>query len=125
MIISQIFPSGHTSSTEENSRWLQGNDEVASLLILQVIEEMATWDGLIKIAARVIGSGADGVGEDVIGDYLAIRNRATDEDPPIAGATGISAPGIYEVNVAGMEFRFEHSSITTGAVRIRAAIIHG
>lgn len=78
---------------------------------LLFIEVVGTWTGSLKVKARLMGSPE----VDYV-DYLGIT-RVSDGSE-IAGNTGITGSGLYVIDLAGLEARFELDMVT-GSVTVR------
>lgn len=106
------------SAATENSA-VRGGGEIRSSLWVLEVRDAGSWSGVLKVAARVVGSG-EKLGTSDFGGYLSIVNRLT--GAVIAGGTGITAPGIYEVSLSGLEARLEHTW-TAGTVEVREHLL--
>lgn len=114
-----LFVTGQTSAETENSRQREGSDRIATIWILDVTDE-GSWSGALQIAARALGAGKDGATS--YSGYIGAIDR--EDGSTIDGDTGITAEGVYEVNIAGLEVRLEHTR-NAGAVRVREHIAFG
>ena len=75
-----------------------------SFLTLLVVELVGTgFTGSLKFKGRAAGRGSAGAAAGAAGytENLSIRNRLS--DATIAGGTGITATGIYEIDITGLE----------------------
>lgn len=121
----QRFPNGlwpasgnDRSAATEDSRLIQSEDSGARILVLEVRGN--AWTGIITIPARIIGRGAAGATN--FNTNLEIKNRLT--GATIAGGTGITASGTYEVNIAGLEVVLSHA-FTSGSVDVWLKVVAG
>lgn len=117
-----IFPStnGYTSATTENSPAIQGSADSATILVLSIRDESASWSGTIKVAARGHGEGTAGKTDFV--DHIELKNR--DTGAVVDGDTGAAAAGIFECNIAGLEVQIQHAR-TAGTVGVYPSIVYG
>lgn len=119
MITSKLFPSGQTSAATENSAQRSGSENDATVWVLDVTNA-GSWSGVLKVAVRALGAEKDGASAYTA--YASIKNR--NDETTIDGDTGITAAGIYEVSIAGLEARLEHTR-TAGTVRVREHVVRG
>lgn len=114
-----LFAAGADASStgNEDSVQRQGGDSMASIWVLDVT---GTFVGTIKAEGRVLGAGKAGVSGYT--GYLSITDRAT--GATIAGADGITTPGLYEVNIAGLEARLEWTR-SSGNPTVLDKVVHG
>lgn len=118
-----LFANGQTSETTEDSVQRQGSENGAAIWVISVWDDDGSWaagGNTIKVAGRTLGSKADGA--TTYPDHISVKNR--DTETYIDGDTGITVPGVYEVNLAGLEARIEHTHVA-GRVRIREQIVLG
>jgi hypothetical protein len=123
MIESPLFltansTNGRRSSATENSAVRSAGDTRASVWVLEV-RDAGSWSGTLKVAARVVGTGSR-LGATDFGGYLSITNRLS--GAVVAGGTGITAAGIYEVSISGLEARLEHTRVA-GTVEVREHVV--
>lgn len=92
-----------------NSAAISGELRQGSLLLLEVTGTLGT-GGAVRVSARVAGGpGAFGV------TFLPITNVSS--GATIAAGTGITAPGLYSVDLTGLEVRVEFTA-GTGATNV-------
>lgn len=72
--------------------------ETVSTYVFEIVDE-GSFAGTITVGARLIGRAR--LGEETFPHLLAITERATGQVIP--GATGVTSPGIYSVDVSGVE----------------------
>lgn len=97
------------SSTTENSNPVDLGVAASGKLILDVVDAGA-WSGTLKVAGRARGRGGA-----TFSTYLPLVNLNT--GAAIAAGTGITAAGLYSVDISGLEVRVEHTW-TAGSVSV-------
>ncbi len=106
------------------SRTISTQDSGRTLLILDVLD-VSSWvagTATIKVQARLWGAGTvDGATTEFTVTNLEYWDRTLTTDT--AGATAITAVGLYEFDITGFEVQVVYTKGTaTGAVGIRADI---
>ena len=114
-----MIPILPNSVATENSGLLDLGMAVEGKLILEVVDEDA-WSGVLKVAGRVTGRGA--AGEAAYGTNLPLVDLS--DSTAVAAATGITAAGLYSVDISGLEVRIEHT-FTSGEVSVYGEIVTG
>lgn len=107
------------SAVTENSTRLEAGSTRAAKLVIEV-RDGGGWNGTIKVNARARGRGAAGAGA-TWSKYLPITNLETGAN--ILAGTGITAPGLYSVDITGLEVRLEHTR-TAGTVHVDGNVEH-
>lgn len=105
----------NASATTETSKTMDGSGAIVSRIRFQVVG--STWTGSIKVTAQI-----NGLGGSAFPINLPITNL--NDGSTIAAATGATADGLYEVDVAGLEVRFVHTR-SAGSVTMYAAPVLG
>lgn len=102
---------------------IAGRADAKTFLRLDVADGGSfTWgSATLKINARIIGSD----NSTTYTAYLAIQNlTSTGAGPNIAGGTGITAFGLYEIDISGYEVLVEFTKGTaSGTLSVRAQTV--
>lgn len=106
----------NASGANLNVQGIGATERGRSILRLEV--RGVGWTGTLKVAGRALGRGQDGTAD--YAGYLSIRNLLTPAD--IAGAAGITAAGLYEIDITGYEVQLEHAW-TAGSVSVWGTVL--
>lgn len=103
------------SVTTENADTITSRDPFVNTLRVEVYDE-GSWSGSIKFAARLRGS------SEAFTHFLAVVDL--DDNSSIQGTTGITVPGLYAVDISGMEVQAQHTR-TIGSMSANATLLRG
>jgi hypothetical protein len=101
--VTTLIPVGTAASA--NKEIGGTGDGYVGTYVIEIVDEGSAAFTSIKVSARALGRGATAATVTTFPTYLAITNRAT--GAVVAGTTGVTAAGIYSVDLSGCECQLE------------------